>query len=63
MTLKEKNIADCQVCLEKRCESLFAVVVRKEGLLFFVRLYGSLASARRSYNNWCVKLDDLHCEV
>lgn len=63
MILKEKNIFDCQVCLERRSESLFVVSVRKEGLLSFVRAYNSLGSARRSYNNWCIKISDIYSEV
>lgn len=63
MVLKEKNIVDCQITLERRCESLYVVSVRKEGLLSFVRAYNSLNSARRSYNNWCIKIADIYSEV
>ena len=59
MVVKEKNIVDYQITLERRSES-FVVSVRKEGLLYYVHAYNSLGSARRSYNNWCNKIPDIY---
>lgn len=65
MSINEKLIGDYQISLDS-ISNVYVVSVRKFGVKnsIFYRQYNSRGSARRSYNNWCVRIDNINrCEV
>ena len=65
MTLYEKNIGDYRVALNS-VSNVYVVSVRccRVTDFIFFRQYNDRGSARRSYNAWCVKVDNINrCEV